>query len=95
MLSAHSIWLGLLSCAFSTDGSANVDAIATFLEEAVLMKDFSHTNVLGLCGVVLDVVQPMVFVELMEYGDLRTVIKREVRCWCSNYEALFCYLIVI
>ncbi len=45
-----------------------------FLEEATLMKDFDHPNVLNLIGVVLKEGRPFVLLPLMEHGDLRNYL---------------------
>ena len=51
-----------------------MNELLEFLEEATLMKDFNHKNVLNLVGVVLQNDLPFVLLPLMENADLRTFI---------------------
>ncbi|KAK2167282.1 hypothetical protein LSH36_30g06009 [Paralvinella palmiformis] len=53
------------------DSGVNAKDLLEFLEEATLMKDFHHDNVLYLVGVVLQEGKPYVLLPLMENGDLR------------------------
>ncbi len=53
--------------------------VTSFLEEAVVMKDFNHPNVLSLLGVVLDESKPHVILPYMEHGDLKTYIGKPSR----------------
>ena len=53
--------------------------LTSFLEEAILMKDFKHLNVLGLVGVVLKDDKPFVILPFMEHGDLKTYIREPTR----------------
>ena len=53
------------------DVGMTMDDLLEFLEEATLMKDFQHENVLHLVGVVLQEGKPYVLLPLMENGDLR------------------------
>ncbi|XP_064473244.1 hepatocyte growth factor receptor-like isoform X2 [Ornithodoros turicata] len=49
-----------------------------FLEEALIMKDFHHTNVLSLIGLCVDTDgQLMVITPYMKYGDLLSYIRDE------------------
>lgn len=49
-----------------------------FLEEAMIMKDFHHTNVLSLIGLCVDADgQLMVITPYMKYGDLLSYIRDE------------------
>ena len=49
--------------------------VTSFLEEAVVMKDFNHSNVLSLLGVAIkDNKQPFVILPYMEHGDLKSYI---------------------
>ncbi len=48
--------------------------LAEFLEEATIMKDFQHPNVLSLVAVVFIKVMPYVILPLAEHGDLRSFI---------------------
>ena len=56
--------------------STDANAVTNFLQEAVIMKDFDHVNVLSLIGVVLnDQMLPMVIIPYMSKGDLKKVLK--------------------
>ena len=58
--------------------STDSNAVTNFLQEAVLMKDFDHVNVLSLIGVVLnDQKLPMVIIPYMSKGDLKNVLRSE------------------
>ncbi len=48
--------------------------VTSFLEEAVVMKDFCHSNVLALLGVAIDGSKPLVVLPYMEHGDLKSYI---------------------
>ena len=52
-----------------------VKEIGSFLEEAMVMRDFDHANVLSLIGVALKGDQPLVVLPFMQHGDLKTYIK--------------------
>ncbi|KAK2177082.1 hypothetical protein NP493_619g02013 [Ridgeia piscesae] len=52
----------------------SVRSVSEFLEEATIMHNFDHPNVLSLLGVVIDEGKPYVIMPLMEHGDLRTFI---------------------
>ena len=49
----------------------------SFLSEAIVMKDFSHPNVLGLLGVVFDTPDgtPHLVLPFMENGNLKSYLK--------------------
>ncbi|XP_072025085.1 hepatocyte growth factor receptor-like [Amphiura filiformis] len=48
-----------------------------FLEEGLIMKDFDHTNVLGLIGLTFDPQgNPLVILPLMRNGDLKSFLKK-------------------
>lgn len=51
--------------------------LEAFLEEAVIMKDFDHLNVLSLYGVVIRNNEPHVILPYMENGDLKNYVKNE------------------
>ena len=53
------------------DGDVSVRDIAEFLEEATIMQDFDHPNVLSLIGVVLEGSRQYVVLPFMKHGDLR------------------------
>lgn len=48
--------------------------VTSFLEEAVVMKDFNHSNVLSLLGVAIEGNKPYVILPYMEHGDLKSYI---------------------
>ena len=49
--------------------------IQAFLEEALVMADFDHPNVLTMIGIVLDRSGPRVIMPYMQNGDLHEYIK--------------------
>lgn len=58
-------------------GSNDVDVTA-FLNEALIMKDFNHPNVLTLIGITLDKGEfPMVILPFMQNGSLLSYIRNE------------------
>ena len=68
----------ICSCVTEELLSTDSNAVANFLQEAVIMKDFDHINVLSLIGVVLDDQKlPMVIIPYMSNGDLKRVLKDE------------------
>ena len=78
-------WRFLIAELLSTDSNA----VTNFLQEAILMKDFNHANVLSLIGVVMNEQKlPMVIIPFMSKGDLKNVLrsKNEV-CW-------YCYCVI-
>ena len=52
-------------------------AVQEFLEEATIMKDFEHENVLSLIGVVIKNNKPHVVLPLMQHGDLLNFVGNE------------------
>ena len=48
--------------------------VSIFLEEALIMKDFHHPNILPLYGVVFADSLPFVIFEFMDKGDLKSYI---------------------
>jgi serine/threonine protein kinase len=58
-------------------GSTDAD-INAFLNEALIMKDFNHPNVLTLIGITLDKGEfPMVILPFMQNGSLLSFIRNE------------------
>ena len=51
--------------------------VQEFLEEATIMKDFKHENVLSLIGVVIKNNKPHVVLPFMQHGDLRNFVGNE------------------
>ena len=68
-------------CAGIADDSESKKELQEFLEEATIMKDFDHPNVLSLYGVVILQNKPHVLLPFMTYGDLRGFVSntRNVR----------------
>ena len=58
------------------DCSTHQEAVE-FLQEALLMKNFKHDNILSLTGVVLEDNKVFVLFPFMENGDLRTFISND------------------
>ena len=58
-------------------GSGNSD-VNSFLNEALIMKDFNHPNVLSLIGISLENGEfPVVILPFMANGDLLSYIRNE------------------
>ncbi|XP_064473256.1 hepatocyte growth factor receptor-like isoform X2 [Ornithodoros turicata] len=56
--------------------ASSSDDVENFLEEALLMKDFQHANVLSLIGACIDTDgQVLVVMPYMKYGDLHSYIR--------------------
>ncbi|KAK7474534.1 hypothetical protein BaRGS_00034228 [Batillaria attramentaria] len=52
--------------------------LQSFLQEALIMKDFNHSNVLTLIGICLNLDEmPLVVLPFMKHGDLLTYIRDE------------------
>ena len=62
-------------------GRCSVKDISSFLEEAVIMRDFNHPNVLSLLGVVIRDCRPHVVLPFMEHGDVKTYISNPDQVW--------------
>ncbi len=63
-----------------------------FLEEALIMKNFDHPNVLGLLGLTFDPYgSPIVVLPYMKNGDLRSLLlKPKVVSRCNVIKKHFC-----
>ena len=61
--------------------------VSIFLEEALIMKDFNHPNILPLYGVVFADSLPFVVFEFMDEGNLKSYIikkkDKQVSFWIS------------
>ena len=81
------------SCFKPTDDSEDTKELREFLEEATIMKDFKHPNVLSLYGVVITQNKPHVLLPFMAYGDLRGYVNNARNVSKSNLYNI-CHIVV-
>ena len=62
-------------CFLSPGGSSSFEEASNFLEEATIMQDFDHQNVLTLYGVVMKEDTPYVLLPLMDKGDMKGYVQ--------------------
>ena len=69
-------------------GNQDVSQIEEFLEEALMMEEFKHPNIMSIIGISFIDNMPYVILPFMTNGDLRTYVKEP-----SNVKELYDLLI--
>ena len=60
-----------------SENNVTLKDVEVFLEEATIMKDFEHSNILHLVGVAIENNRAFVILPYMSNGDLKTFIQNE------------------
>lgn len=55
----------------------SLEAVEEFLQEAVIMREFNHQNVMSLLGVSVSEEKPCVLLPLLSNGDLKKYLKNQ------------------
>lgn len=83
---------------------ADMDTITSFMQEAMVIKDLKHPNVVQLVGVVLQrVAPPLIVTPLTRNGDVghflkisrATSARVQVRTWLKLYTQCFHVYVVV
>ena len=67
--------------------------INDFLEEAIMMKDFKHENILGLIGVAIERNHSYVLLPYMDNEDIKTFISNEENVSGAIIQFFYIYIL--
>lgn len=84
---------GIFVSVIFPDSGVTVNQLKEFLEEATLMKDLKHKNIVNLLGVVIENNKPYVVLPFMEKGDLKSYVSdgnnvRKFHFFCQVFPVL-------